>query len=152
MKNAIFRDVMQSGSGKNRHSEKHIASIIRVKRISELGTLAVTSYWSTLWRNSCYLLITLLLACRFFSPCWWWQYLPKHPFLQESHNVTSKKTVFFTVTSWKPQIINTCTVCVVLVSTALVKMHKNATISLKINNFVGWGTKLQASRLWVWVN
>jgi hypothetical protein len=39
-------------------SEERVASIIRVKRISELGTLAVTS--------SCELLVTLYLSHLFF--------------------------------------------------------------------------------------
>jgi hypothetical protein len=36
--------------------EERIASIIRVTRIGELGTLAVTSNWSTLRRNTSLLL------------------------------------------------------------------------------------------------
>jgi hypothetical protein len=32
-------------------SEEHIASIIRVERISELETLVITSNWTPLWRN-----------------------------------------------------------------------------------------------------
>jgi hypothetical protein len=44
MKNAIFWDVMPCGSCKNRISEECITSIIRVTRISALGTtIAVTS-------------------------------------------------------------------------------------------------------------
>jgi hypothetical protein len=43
MKNAVFWNVMSCGSCKNRLSKDRIASINRVKRISELGTLAVTS-------------------------------------------------------------------------------------------------------------
>jgi hypothetical protein len=45
MKNAIFWDVMPCGSCKNRVSEGRSASIIRVTRIDELGTiLSVTSF------------------------------------------------------------------------------------------------------------
>jgi hypothetical protein len=44
MKNVVFWDVRPCGSCKDRSSEKCIASIIREKRISELGTtLAVIS-------------------------------------------------------------------------------------------------------------
>jgi hypothetical protein len=44
MKNAVLLDVTPCGSCKNRVSEEHSASIIRVTRIGELGTmLAVTS-------------------------------------------------------------------------------------------------------------
>jgi hypothetical protein len=35
-------------------SEEHSASIIRVTRVGELGTLAVTSNWCALWRNTMY--------------------------------------------------------------------------------------------------
>jgi hypothetical protein len=38
MKNGVFWDVTQCGCWKNRISEELIASIIRVTRISELGT------------------------------------------------------------------------------------------------------------------
>jgi hypothetical protein len=50
MKNAIFWDVTPCGSCKNRcFFEERIASIIRVTRMGELGTmLAVTSNWSML--------------------------------------------------------------------------------------------------------
>jgi hypothetical protein len=49
MKNAAFLDVTSCGCSKNRCMEEDIASIIRVTRISELGTtLAVTSNESTL--------------------------------------------------------------------------------------------------------
>jgi hypothetical protein len=48
------------------------ASIVRVTRIGELGTLAVTSNRCTLWRNtaacfSCWLLLMLFLVHRFLS-------------------------------------------------------------------------------------
>jgi hypothetical protein len=44
MKNAIFWDVLPYDSCKNRLSEERIAAIIRIGRISELGTtLAVIS-------------------------------------------------------------------------------------------------------------
>jgi hypothetical protein len=53
-------------------SEERIASIIRVKRISELGTLSATSI-----------------------------VLPKRQFSQDPHCVTSQKTAFFLVTAAK---------------------------------------------------
>jgi hypothetical protein len=43
VKNAILSDVMPCGSCKNRSFRGSFASIFRVKRISELGTLAVSS-------------------------------------------------------------------------------------------------------------
>jgi hypothetical protein len=55
-------------------SEERIASIISVERISELGTLAVTSNWSTLRRNT--------------SRFW-----------QEPHGVTSQKMAFYIVSA-----------------------------------------------------
>jgi hypothetical protein len=48
MKNAVFWDVRTCGSLSTDISEEHSASIIRVTRISELGTLAVTSNRRTL--------------------------------------------------------------------------------------------------------
>jgi hypothetical protein len=65
-------------------SQKRRASIIRVTRIGELGTLVVTS-----------------LVHLFLSP-WWWRYVPpKSRFVQEPHGVTSQKTAFFMVTAVK---------------------------------------------------
>jgi hypothetical protein len=53
MKNAVFCDVMPSGSCKNRRFGELSAFIIRVTRICELGTiLAVTSNRRTLRRNT----------------------------------------------------------------------------------------------------
>jgi hypothetical protein len=50
--------------------EERIACIIKVKITSELGTtLAVTSNWNRLRRNTDYM--TLSLTRRFFPPCWW---------------------------------------------------------------------------------
>jgi hypothetical protein len=43
MKNAVFLDVTPMTFVRTDVSEERIASIIRVKRISELGTLAETS-------------------------------------------------------------------------------------------------------------
>jgi hypothetical protein len=60
-------------------SEERVSSIIRVTRIAEPGTLAVTSNRSKLRRN---------------VP-------PNRPFLQESHGVTSQKKAFFVVTAVK---------------------------------------------------
>jgi hypothetical protein len=49
-KNAAFWDVTPCGSCKNRRFEKRIASIIKVTRIGELSTLAVTRNRSKLRR------------------------------------------------------------------------------------------------------
>jgi hypothetical protein len=48
MKNAVFWNVTPCDSCKNGVLEESISSIISAKRNSELGTLAVTSNWSTL--------------------------------------------------------------------------------------------------------
>jgi hypothetical protein len=71
-------------------SKECIHSIIRVKRISELGiTLAGTSNWSTLRRNTD-------LAHWIFLPCLWKQYIPpKRQLLQEQHGITSEKAAFY---------------------------------------------------------
>jgi hypothetical protein len=53
MKNAVFWDVSPCGSVSADVSEQRVASMIRVERIGELGkTLALTSNWSTLRRNT----------------------------------------------------------------------------------------------------
>jgi hypothetical protein len=66
-------------------SEERIASIIRVERISELGTLMLTFIGS--W---------------FFHPWFWRRYVPpKRPLLQEPHSVTSQKAAFLIVTAVK---------------------------------------------------
>jgi hypothetical protein len=66
MKNAVFWDVTPCGSCKS----------IRVTRIGELGTLAVTGNW-------CMLL--MFLAHEFLSP-WWGRFVsPKRRFLQEPY-------------------------------------------------------------------
>jgi hypothetical protein len=55
MKNAVFWDVTPCGSCKKRRKERCIASIIRVERISELGTmLAINSNRRTLRKRSNY--------------------------------------------------------------------------------------------------
>jgi hypothetical protein len=56
MKNAVFWDMMPYGSVRTDVSEEPFASIIREKRMRELGSLAVTSFHSddkgdTLLRN-----------------------------------------------------------------------------------------------------
>jgi hypothetical protein len=59
MKNSIFCDGTPCGSCKNRHFGGRYHFIIRVTRISELGTvLAVTSNQSTLQRNT---MVTLMM-------------------------------------------------------------------------------------------
>jgi hypothetical protein len=76
-------------------SEERSVSIIRVTRISEVGTtLAVTGNQRTL--------LTFFLTHRFLSP-WWLRRCvpPKRRFLQEPHGVTSQKMAFFTVTAVK---------------------------------------------------
>jgi hypothetical protein len=94
-------------------SEELSASIIRVTRFGELGTLAVTSNRRTLRRtiqNIVFLrslrrllvtanvptspnLVTLMMEARYVPP--------KRLFLQEPHGVTSQKTPFFIVTAVK---------------------------------------------------
>jgi hypothetical protein len=51
MQNGAFWDVTPCGSCKNRRLEELNAFIIKVTRIGELGTLAVTSNRRTLGRN-----------------------------------------------------------------------------------------------------
>jgi hypothetical protein len=51
LKNAVFWDVMPRGSCKNRLGEEPIASIIRVEKMGEIGTLGVTSNQSKLRRK-----------------------------------------------------------------------------------------------------
>jgi hypothetical protein len=63
--------------------EDHINSIIKVKVISEVGTLAVISNWRTLWRNTNSIRSS------------------KASFLQQPHGTISQKMVFFIVTSVK---------------------------------------------------
>jgi hypothetical protein len=73
MKNAVFWNVTSCGSCRNDVSEEHIASIIRVRKMDELGTtLAVTNNRSTL---------------RYVPPKRW--------FLQEPHGDISQKKAFF---------------------------------------------------------
>jgi hypothetical protein len=68
-------------------SQELSASFIRVTRIGELGTLAVTSNRSTL---------------RFLSPWWRRRWVPpKRRFIQEPHGVASQKTPSFIVTAVK---------------------------------------------------
>jgi hypothetical protein len=66
-------------------SEERSTSIIRVRKIADLGKLAITSNRRTLQRNTM-----------------WGSYRPpKRRFLQESHCVTPQKTTFFIVTAMK---------------------------------------------------
>jgi hypothetical protein len=89
--NGIFWDVKPCGSCKTHVSEELSSSIIRVTRIGELGTLAVSSNQRTLR-----------------------QVPPKRRFLLEPHSVTSQKTpprrpqilqslMWFTSVSLKPK-------------------------------------------------
>jgi hypothetical protein len=83
-------------------SEECSASIIRVTRISKLETLALTSTWSTMWKNTMYSISLQGASVRFLSPWWWSWYVPlKHQFLQESHDITSQKTAFIIVSAVK---------------------------------------------------
>jgi hypothetical protein len=106
MKNGVLWDITHV-------SEERSSSTIRVTRIGEVGTLAVTSNRrmprrNTMWEQkrshivfftvcvSYYLLLTLFLVHRFLSPWWWrWYIRPKHQFLQEPHGITSEKMLFF---------------------------------------------------------
>jgi hypothetical protein len=66
-------------------TEERSSSVIRVTRIGELGTLAVTSNRRTL---------------RYVPP--------KRRFLQEPHVITSQKTPFFIVTALKTSDLTLC--------------------------------------------
>jgi hypothetical protein len=57
LKNAVFWDVTHVALVRTYVSEEHSASIIRVTRIGELGTLAVTSNRRTLRRNTKYIFV-----------------------------------------------------------------------------------------------
>jgi hypothetical protein len=65
MKNDVCWDVTPRGSCKDRVSEERSASIVRVTRISELGTLAVTSNCRTLRTNT--RLILRVILCSYKS-------------------------------------------------------------------------------------
>jgi hypothetical protein len=80
LKNAVFWDVTPYGFCE----EEHFASIIRVKRISELGTTVAGISNCTRWEG----LLTHIVP-------------PKPRFSQEPHGVTSQKTAFFMVTAVK---------------------------------------------------
>jgi hypothetical protein len=70
MKNVVFSDVMSCRSWKTDVLEESMASIIRMKRISELGTtLAVTSNWSTVvvMKNSLGCKLMLFGKCLVFQ-------------------------------------------------------------------------------------
>jgi hypothetical protein len=86
--NAVFWDVAPCGCCYNRH----FASIFRVERTRELGTLAVTSNWSTLVTAnvvpSSLILSTLKMEA-------------KRRFLHDLYGATSQNTAFFTVTAVK---------------------------------------------------
>jgi hypothetical protein len=94
IKNAVSWDITQCGSCKNRRFGGLSSSIIRVARISEIGTTLAVN-WQPMHR----LRLTLFLVHWFSSHWWWRRYIPpKRRFLQEPHGVTSQKTVFFVVT------------------------------------------------------
>jgi hypothetical protein len=70
LKTAVFWDVMPCGSCKNQCFGGTYLPHHQDERISELGTLAVTSHWSTLWRAAfiCSMLIifTLMIEANTF--------------------------------------------------------------------------------------
>jgi hypothetical protein len=69
-------------------------------RMLSSGMLHCVAFFAACFR--CTLLLTLFLAHRFLSFCWWWQYVPlKRRFLQDPHGVTSKNTAFFIVITVK---------------------------------------------------
>jgi demethoxyubiquinone hydroxylase (CLK1/Coq7/Cat5 family) len=77
-------------------SEELSASIIRVNKIGELGTmLAVTSNRRTLRKKNSSILVTLMMEALSSS---------ETSFLQEPHGVTSQKTLFF-VGSWFDAVV-----------------------------------------------
>jgi hypothetical protein len=83
-------------------SEERGASFIRLKRISELGTMVTVT--------------SDRLVHRFLSPCWRRHYFPpKRRFLQEPYGVTSQKTPFFIATAVKTSnlinVISVVTLC-----------------------------------------
>jgi hypothetical protein len=95
MKNGVFWDVTPCGSCKNRVSDEHSASFIRVTRIGELGTTqAATSNRRSVRRllvrasvvPSSPILVTLMKEALGSS---------ETRFLQEPHGVTSQKAPFF---------------------------------------------------------
>jgi hypothetical protein len=104
----VFCDVTPWGSSKN-VSEEHIASIIRLTRIGELGTLSVTSNGCTMQKKYQHTHKSFICSMRWLLVSanvvpsssilvsWWWRgYVPpKLQFLQEPHCVTSQKMAFF---------------------------------------------------------
>jgi hypothetical protein len=97
-KNTLFRDVKPCGFLRADVSQECNASIIRVTRIGDLGTmLAVTSNRRTLRRNTYVVpsspILVILIMDRYVPP--------KRRFLQQLHGVTSQKTAFFIVTAVK---------------------------------------------------
>jgi hypothetical protein len=90
-------------------SEEHSGSIIRVTRISELGTtLTVTSNLSRWWWRG------YVPPTRLLSPWWRRRYIPlKHLFLQEPHGITSLTTALFIVTVMKTTNVTYCLLYVI---------------------------------------
>jgi hypothetical protein len=76
-------------------SEESSASVIRVTRIEEVGTILFLRGMFRLL-----VLLPLFLTLGFLSPWWCRQYVPPtHPFVLEPQEVTSLKTEFFTLFS-----------------------------------------------------
>jgi hypothetical protein len=91
MRNVVLWDVMPCDSCKNRRFGGRIESIIRITKVNELGTkLAVSSSrWTPcISSEPCYVLLTFLLARRFFSPWWWRRYLLRNVSCYKSHMVS----------------------------------------------------------------
>jgi hypothetical protein len=125
-------------------SEKLSASIIRVTRISTLGTtLDVTANrrtqrsntkWWTIWRH--------------YVP-------PKRRFLQQPRGVTSQKTLFFIVTAAKTSILHSTSEFPTASHVSWEVFSISSCLTVSITDFSswlsrgsvgGWGTMLQAGR------
>jgi hypothetical protein len=86
MKNAVSWNMIPCDSLRTDVSEERITSIIRVKRISKLGTRLAASMLIIANIPSSLILFTLMMEAIHASETF---------FLQEPHGVISKKTAFF---------------------------------------------------------
>jgi demethoxyubiquinone hydroxylase (CLK1/Coq7/Cat5 family) len=97
-KNAVFWDVTPCGSCKNRVSEERSASIIRVTRIGELGTSAVTGDQRTLRRNTTF---TLMMEALRSYETWVFTRFTQSNISEDSILQTSSKSeIFFETVRW----------------------------------------------------